>query len=375
MIKRFIIAIVLLVVVCGGLVYFNFFRDQMVADIFANMPVPAQTVDAIEVEPTTWTPGIEAIGTARAAMGVDVAAEVAGVVKSIAFQANEEVLTGKLLVQIDDAVERADLMSAEAALARDQQSYDRTENLSSRGVTSTKDLEDAQAALEASRSALERVRAVIAQKSILAPFAGTIGIPQVEIGEYLQAGEIIATLQDTDKLKVDFTVPEQIVAQLSMGQPAAFGAEVGELNYRGTIIGIDPKIDPATRLVQVQALVDNPDGALRPGQFVRVRIELPAEENILTVPQTAVVSSLYGDFIYVVMPGQGQNQDGSPSLVASQVFVTIGRRDGNAIEIAKGLEPGQTIVTSGQNKLFNGAPIMVAPAAAANGQVVAEQNG
>jgi membrane fusion protein (multidrug efflux system) len=375
MIKRFIIAIVLLVVVCGGLIYFNFFRDQMVAGIFANMQAPAQTVDAAKVEPTRWTPGIEAIGTAKASMGVDVAAEVPGVVKSIAFQANDEVVTGEPLVQIDDAVERADLQSAEAALARDQRAYDRNVNLSERGVTSTKDLEDAQAALEASRSALERVRAVIAQKAILAPFAGTIGIPQIEIGEYLQAGDVVATLQNTTKLKVDFTVPEQIVSQLSMGQPAAFGAEVGELNYRGTIIGIDPKIDPATRLVQVQALVDNPDGSLRPGQFVRVRIELPAEDDVITVPQTAVVSSLYGDFIYVVVPGQGESQGGAPSLVASQVFVTIGRRDGNVIEIAKGLEAGQTIVTSGQNKLFNGAPILVAPGDAANGAVVAEQNG
>jgi len=333
--------------------------------------MPAVTISATEVQPTSWSPQIEAIGTLRAAQGVNVAVEAAGTVNSIAFEANDRVNAGDLLVQIDDAVERAELTSAQADIERDRAQLERARRLRESGVTAESNLEDAQTAFAASESAMARIQAVLDQKAVVAPFSGTIGIPRIDVGEYVQPGTIIATLQQLDTMKVDFTVPEQLVGELSIGQQARFGLTEADFPYEGKIVGIDPKIDPQTRLVSVRAEVDNPDGALRPGQFARVRVELPPLDGIIAVPQTAVVTSLYGDYVYVVEPAESPEGTapnagdaagdgaGEETLVAKQVFVELGRRQGNQVEIAKGLEAGQTVITSGQNKLANNTPVKI----------------
>jgi len=287
-------------------------------------------------------------------------------------------------VQIDDAVERADLFSVEAALQREQAQLDRAQRLRQTGVSSEQTLEQAQTAFAVAESARSRLNAVLDQKAIEAPFAGVIGIPRIDVGQYLQPGDVIATLQQLDTMRVDFTVPEQQMDELEMGQAAAFGLRPGDFPYQGRIIGVDPKIDPATRLVSVRAEVENPGGALRPGQFVRVSVALPKMEGVVALPQTAVVTSLYGDYVYVVEEGEAQPApaategsseeaaatdeepaqtpapaEGQPRLIAKQVFVEIGRRQGNLVEITKGVEPGQRVVTSGQNKLANNTPVTI----------------
>ncbi len=384
MVKRLLIGLVLVVLVCGGLIGFNLFRSKMIGDFFANQQMPSVTISATETRPATWTPRIEAIGTLRAAQGVDVATQVAGVVHSIEFTSNDQVEQGQLLVQIDDAVERADLISAEANVERDRAQLERAERLRATGVSSEQTLEQAQTAFAASQSTLARLRAVLDQKAIEAPFAGVIGIQQVDVGEYLQPGAVVATLQQLDTMRVDFTVPEQQMADLRMDQPAAFGLTEEEFPHEGRIIGIDPKIDPQTRLISVRAEVENPEGDLRPGQFVRVRVALPAVEDVIALPQTAVVTSLYGDYVYVVAEAEaaesepmagaaeeatteaaeaeappGVLAEEEPQLVAKQTFVEVGRRQGNLVEITDGLEPGQTVVTSGQNKLANNTPVTI----------------
>ncbi len=185
MTKRFIIAAVLLVVVCGGLIGFNLFRAKMIGDFFANQQMPSVAVSATEVQPRAWTPEIEAIGSLVAAQGVDVAVQVAGVVESIEFTANENVETGQLLIQIDDAIERADLISAEAAVERDRAQAERARTLRRNNVSSEATLEIATSALAESESALARIRAVLDQKSVEAPFSGEIGIPRIDVGEYI----------------------------------------------------------------------------------------------------------------------------------------------------------------------------------------------
>lgn len=372
MIKRLVIAGVLLAILAGGLVGFNLFRAKMIGDFFANRQMPAVAVSATEARPGSWTPEIEAIGSLVATQGVDVAVEAAGVVKEIRFSANEEVETGQLLVQIDDAVERADVIAAEAAVARDRAQMERARSLRRSNVSSEATLENAQTALAASQSALAKIQAVLDQKAVEAPFAGEIGIPRVDVGEYVQPGRVIATLQQLTKMKADFTVPEQRIPDIRIGQPAAFGLDGESFDFSGEITGIDPKVDPQTRLVFVQAIVDNPEGKLRPGQFVRVRLKLPALADVITLPQTSVVTSLYGDYVYVVEPAE-QTPDAAPAgdaaaaggsadqprLVARQVFVKTGRRQGDMIEIAEGLEPGQQVVTAGQNKLASGMPVTI----------------
>ena len=379
--KRFILATILLVVVvaiCGGLIWFNFFRDKMIEQFFATMKAPVVTISAITVEPQQWTPGVEAVGTAVAAEGVDVSVQVGGIVEKILFKANDKVEQGQLLVQIDDAVERAGLVSANTAVAVSQDALSRAQALLQRNVSTVASLQDAQNNLDKAKGALTQLEATLDQKAIKAPFSGTIGIPKIDVGQYVQPATIVATLQNLDQMKVNFSVPEQELESLKIGQSVRFGLKEDDLNFTGKITGIDPKIDAASRLVTVQALLDNPDQTLRPGQFIRVRVDLPREDNVIALPQTAVTISLYGSYVYAVQPAPedpaatkaadakaaepaaGKPGDAAaPNLIAKQIFVKVGRRSGALIEVLEGVEPGMNIVTAGQNKLSSGSSVAI----------------
>ncbi|MEJ0096978.1 MAG: efflux RND transporter periplasmic adaptor subunit [Bauldia sp.] len=339
--KRVILATIILVlvaVICGGLIWFNFFRDRMISQFFAHFPVQTITVSDIEVKPQRWTPDIDAVGTVSASEGVDVAVQTAGVVKSVDFKANDKVAAEALLIQIDDAVERAGLAAATSTVAVSQDALTRTQTLVDRNVGTVADLQAAQNKLDQAKGALDQLNATIAQKAVKAPFAGTIGIPKVDAGQYLQPGTVIATLQNLDAMKADFTVPEQQFPSLSIGQTAAFGLSEDQMTFSGKITGIDPKIDPNSRLVSVQALIDGANGALRPGQFIRVQVHLPEEPSVIALPQTAVTLSLYGSYVYQVVEAPPQpapatpapatpaagSAPAAPALTVKQIFVQTG---------------------------------------------------
>lgn len=360
MIKRFVIAAVLLIFVAGGLIGFNMFRDQAIENFFANMPRPTVTVSTTTVESVTWEPTIPAIGTIQANNGVDLSVESAGIVREILFKANQQVEQGDVLVRLDDEIQRADLEAARTQASLDQQSLTRAQELGRRGVGSQSTLDAAQAAAEASASAVIKAEAALNQKQIRAPFSGTIGIPRLELGQYLQPGSVVATLQNLETMRVDFTVPEQQFALLEMGQAVRVGLTDEDMPYSGTIIGIDPKIDPATRLVSVRAEIADADGQLNPGQFARVRVEQPAEADIIAVPQTAVVTSLYGDYIYRLVPSEEEAAEGEEEVfTAEQVFVQIGRRERGIIEIKDNLAVGDVVVNAGQNRLSHGSRVRI----------------
>ena len=179
-------------------------------------------------------------------------------------------------------------------------------------------LDTARAAASASASQVNRLQAVLEQKQLTAPFGGTVGIPRIDLGQYLSPGTSVATLQDLETMRADFSVPEQQLPLLKIGQTVRLGVGGDELPFTGTIRGIDPKIDPASRLVTVRAEVANPEGKLTPGQFVQVRVELPEENNVLTVPQTALTSSLYGDFVFVVRPAKPAAANGAAPAAAAK---------------------------------------------------------
>ncbi|RWH80589.1 MAG: efflux RND transporter periplasmic adaptor subunit [Mesorhizobium sp.] len=402
-IKRFIIAFILLVLVCGGIVGFNLFRDNAMKQFFATMKPPAATVSTMIVKPTEWTPGVEAIGTVSAVRGVDLTVETAGIVKDILFHANQKVEANAALLQLDDAAERADLDATKAQAALDQTALTRALELQKRGVGSESTLDSARAAASASTSQVNRLQAVLEQKLLTAPFSGTVGIPRIDLGQYLSPGTSVATLQDLETMRADFSVPEQQLPLLKIGQTVRLGIGDGELPFAGTIRGIDPKIDPTSRMVTVRAEVANPEGKLTPGQFVQVRVELPEENNVLTVPQTALTSSLYGDFVFVVRPAkpaangaapaapakpeekpatdtaksaaearaakpeeepaaapaEPTAEEQKPQLVLAQVFVKPGRRNAGMVEILEGIAPGDEVVTAGQNRLSNGMSVAV----------------
>ncbi|RUZ29992.1 efflux RND transporter periplasmic adaptor subunit [Mesorhizobium sp. M7A.F.Ca.US.007.01.2.1] len=420
--RIFIIVLVLalLVVVVGGIVGFNFLRDNGIKQYFASMKPPAATVSTTIAKPSAWTPGVEAIGTVKAVRGVDLTVETTGIVKDILFHANQKVADNAVLLQLDDAVERADLDAQKAQAALDQTSLARAIELTRRGVGSDSTLDTARAAASASASQVTKLQAVLDQKQLTAPFGGTVGIPKIDVGQYLAPGTAVVTLQDLDTMRVDFTVPEQQLALLKIGQTIRLGFGGEDRPFAGAIRGIDPKIDSSSRLVNIRAEVANPDGKLTPGQFVQVRVELPEEQNVLTLPQTALTTSLYGDYIFVVQPAKpaetapaakpeekpaapaadksadakpadtkradamkpaadaakpaadaakptDKAADGAkpaaegdkPALVLSQVFVKPGRRNQGMVEIVEGLKAGDEVVTAGQNRLFNGMSVVV----------------
>jgi len=418
-VKRFIsitAILLLLALVCVGVVGFNLFRDSAIKQYFATMKPPATTVSTVVVKPSDWTPGVEAIGTVRAVRGVDLTVETSGIVKDILFHANQKVPVDSVLLQLDDAVERADLAAAKAQSVSDETALERAVELQRRGVGTDATLDTAQAAASASAAQVNKLQAVLDQKQLTAPFAGTVGIPKIDLGQYLSPGSAVVTLQDLDTMRVDFTVPEQQLPLLKIGQTVRLGiggSGGGDMPFAGAIRGIDPKIDASSRLVSVRGEVANPDGKLTPGQFVQVRVELPQEKNILSLPQTALTSSLYGDFVFVVVPakpaeagaappakaedqkpaadkpaddaakpqaeaakpaadavkstdkpaaadaGKPAAEEEKPALVLSQVFVKPGRRNDGMVEIVEGIKAGDEVVTAGQNRLFNGMSVAV----------------
>ncbi|WP_108482754.1 efflux RND transporter periplasmic adaptor subunit [Oceaniglobus ichthyenteri] len=354
MFKRLFIAIVLLGLVVGGIVWFKFFRDDMIAQFMGARVPPPVPVTAQVVEPVTWEPGIEAIGTAVSARGVDLAIEAGGVVRMVSFEANDTVAEGQVLLEIDDDSERAALGASQAALSVAETDLRRAQTLADRGVGAATTTESAEAMVESARAEVARVQTTLDAKRLTAPFAGTIGIPRIEVGEYVLPGKVFATLQDLDQMRVDFSVPEQQISALELGRSVTVNTEVGDFTATGKIIGVEPQVDANSRLVSVRAAVDDATGTLLPGQFLRVRVALPVEENVIAVPQTAVTTSLYGDSIYVVEPAETEGE-----LTVKQVFVTIGRRSGGLIEVVRGIEGGAQIVTSGQNRLTSGAKVVI----------------
>ncbi|MER5171715.1 efflux RND transporter periplasmic adaptor subunit [Thioclava kandeliae] len=350
------IAIILLIVVAGGIIGFNLFREKMIGQFFATMQAPPVVVSVTEVRPVTWTPGIEAIGTANAAEGTDLAVEAAGIVREINFTANAEVKQGDLLVQIDDRQERADLAAAQASLELAQTSLERAQKLSDRGVSAVSTLDSAIADATTAHSSVEKLKAVLETKRLLAPFDGTIGIPQVDLGEYATVGTTYATLQNASKMHVDFTLSEQQVRNVSVGQDVQVTSEIGGITREGKIVGIEPKIDANSRLVGVRAMIPNEDRALTPGQFLQVRVILPTEDGVIALPQTVITSSLYGDSVYAV---RDEQSDGETRQIVKQVFVKLGRRSGDMVEITDGVTAGDKIVNAGQNRLNLGATVTI----------------
>ncbi|MDO5703885.1 MAG: efflux RND transporter periplasmic adaptor subunit, partial [Paracoccus sp. (in: a-proteobacteria)] len=265
MILRFIIATVLLALVGGGLVWFNLFRDQMITQIFANMPEQVMPVTTVTVEPVTWRPGIDTIGTVKASQGIDLTVETAGIVTQIGFAANDRVEQGQLLLQLDDVMQNADLAAAHSQLDLAQTTLRRSRQLQQRGVAADANLETSEANARAAEAQLARAEAVVRQRRLIAPFDGVIGLPQVDPGAYISPGTVVATLQDIDNVHVDFGLPEQELPDLAMGQAVEIRAAEDAQPFHGQITGIDPRIDSASRMVAIRARIDGADGALTPG--------------------------------------------------------------------------------------------------------------
>ncbi|WP_434628846.1 efflux RND transporter periplasmic adaptor subunit [Chromobacterium sp. CV08] len=322
--------------------------------LIASAPKPGpQTVSTAVAKQEEWQPQLNSVGTLSAVHGVDVSSEVAGQVRNVAFKSGQDVRAGEVLVQLNADSDLAQLRALQAAaeLAATTLKRDRAQ-LAAQGVSQAQVDADA-ADLKSKTAQVAQQAALVAKKTIRAPFSGRVGITSVNPGQYLNPGDKIVTLQTIDPIYVDFSLPQRQIGQVRMGQAVslksdAFGAEV----FRGRINAISPKIDPATRNVQVEATIANPKRKLLPGMFANTTIDVGSKQRHLTLPQTAITYNPYGSTVFIVK--QGKN-----GLEAQQSFVTTGDTRGDQVAILSGIKEGQEVVTSGQLKLKTGTPVTV----------------
>jgi membrane fusion protein (multidrug efflux system) len=346
--------------------------------LIASVPKPGpQTVSTVEVQKLQWQSQFTAVGTLNPVRGADLSTEVAGLVRKVHFKSGQDVKAGALLVELNADSDIALLHSAEAAAAQAATVLKRDQaQLAIQAVAQAQidaDIND----LKAKRAQVEQQAAVVAKKSIRAPFAGRLGISGLNPGQYVNAGDKLVTLQTLDPIYVDFALPQQQLAGLAVGQVVNLSVDTfpGQA-FTGKINAISPKVDSATRNVQVEATVANPKQMLLPGMFANVKIDIGGTQERLTLPSTAVTYNPYGSTVYVVKqaeapkpgtpatpgapaPAPATDAQGKPQLVAQQIFVETGPTRGDQIAIVKGLEAGQVVVSSGQNKLKNGTPVTV----------------
>jgi membrane fusion protein (multidrug efflux system) len=372
MIKRFVIIGLIFGILIGGLAFFHFvFLPNMIRQAISGSPQPPETISAEPVRLEHWPPYVQAIGTVTAVNGIDVAAKVAGIVRKFHFESGSEVQAGARLVELDDDAEQADLRNLEASLRNAELELKRQQELASKGYSPRKELETARARRDELVAQIDRVRTTIGDKTIVAPWAGRLGIRKVDVGAYVEAGKPLVWLQTVDPLYVDFTIPEQEYAKVKEGQPieATFSAYPEEV-FKGVVEAIDARVDASTRSFSVRATLPNPQRKIAAGMFANVQVVVGEPQAVLTVPVTAITYSLYGDSVYVVRPKKAQGggsgpsvaepgKTGEPPLEAERRFVKLGELREGRVAVAEGVKEGELVVNAGQLKLRPGSHVRV----------------
>lgn len=368
--KRMLIMLAAVGLLFGGIFGFQIFKMQMIKKSMASQKAPPVTVSTLTASIQPWQPELKAVGTLRAVRGVDVTAEIAGLVRTINFKSGGAAKVGQVLVQLNADSDIAQLHASDAAAELARTVYERDKKQFAVKAVSQAVLDADAADLKSKRAIAAEQAALVAKKTIRAPFTGRLGITTVNPGQYLNPGDKVVTLQSLDSLYADFYLPQQQLANLSLGQKIVVTTDsYPGRSFAGKITSINPKVDPDTRNVQVEATIANPGHVLLPGMFASVQVEAGKIQKYLTVPQTAVAFNPYGETVFVVQQGE-KGADGKAGLIAKQVFVTTGGTRGDQVAILKGIKEGDVVVTAGQLKLKNGSTVLI------NNQVVPrnEQN-
>jgi membrane fusion protein, multidrug efflux system len=360
MTKRMVIMLALVGLLLGGLIGFNFFKGYMMQKYMSSAPVPAATVSTAKAEFQQWQPQLTAVGSMRAVRGVDVTTEVAGLVRSLHFNSGEDVKAGQLLAQLNADSDIAQLHVLEAAAELSATTLDRDTAQYGIQAISKAQLDSDAADLKGRKAQVAQQAALVDKKTIRAPFAGRLGISTVNPGQYLNPADKIVTLQTLDPIYIDFSLPQQQLPQISVGQKVVITADAfpGQV-FTGKVNAVNPAVDASTRNVQIEATVPNAKRQLYPGMFANVAVDSGEEQRYLTLPQTAITYNPYGETVFVLKPSDKKDEKGNAGLVAQQVFVTTGPARGDQVAIMKGLEAGAQVVTSGQIKLKSGTPVVV----------------
>jgi len=401
--KRMIIMLIALIIVFGGIIGFNLFKNFMMKRYFAHYTPPAVTVSSVTAKKQDWEPTIPAIGNFIAINGVDVNSEASGQVREIHFDSGQFIEKGSPLIVIDDSIDKATLNFNQSELALQELNYKRQLDLFKRGATPSSSVDEAKARLQQAQANVEKTQVLIRQKHITAPFSGQLGIRQINVGQYIVPGDTsIVTLQSMDPLFLEFYLPEQLLTQLDINQGIIFSVEQSpDLLFEGKITAINAKVDVKTHNIQVQATVPNcPLKALTdaehsplvkvkkqphngkkivscnselnkknkivefnfiPGMFAAIDIEQPVKANVVVLPTTSISYSLYGDAVYIIEKDKEakKDTDGKDLLHVKRVFVTTGEQQGNYTVIKKGVKAGQLVVGSGELKLQDGTHVII----------------
>jgi len=359
MIKRMVIMLIVIGLILGGIFGFQAFKNRMIAAYLANLKAPPQTVSTIPAAMSPWQTTLQSIGSFNAVEGASLSAQVPGIVQKIGFQDGQDVKKGDLIVQLLADQQIATLQQYQATMANAQIAYDRDSKLIKANTIAQSQVDSDLATWKAAQAQVASQQALIDQYSIRAPFDGHLGIRLVSLGQYLSAGTAVVTLQSLDPIQFDFSMPQQALAQLKVGQKVTATVDAyGDRAFDGKITAISPLVDSQSRNLTIRATFANPDRKLLPGMFGSVSVVVGEPQNYISLPQTAITINPYGNVVYIVTD-KGKGADGKPQLVANQKFVSTGQARGDQIAVTKGLNAGDVVVTSGQLKLSNGSPVIV----------------
>lgn len=366
MIRRilyFLLVTVILGGLAGAIAFYAFdFKPKMLATVILGAPRPPETVSAEPARTDTWQPQIAAIGTVTAFQGIDITPQVGGIVTEINFDSGQDVKKGDLLVKLDTETEEADIRSISAELANNQTELQRRQSLVSKGVVAITELDSLKTKQRVLEATLDRRRAEVAQKFIYAPWNGRVGLRNIALGSYLAPGQKVVWLQQIDPIYVDFTVTEADYGRIKDGQTVTVSLNAyPDQTFTGKIVTTDARLSDTNRMITVRAEIANPDKKLVPGMYANVLVDVGAPEKVVTVPQTAVTYSLYGDNIFVVNTTKAKDKDGKDvdELVVERRFVKAGPvRDGR-VSIVSGIKDGDKVVTAGQNKIDQGSKVVI----------------
>jgi membrane fusion protein (multidrug efflux system) len=358
MIRKVLIAVFVVLLVVGTLAGVKTLQIRTLMAAGKSYASPPESVSSVLAREEKWQGTITAIGSVTAVQGVTVTPELAGIIHEIAFESGAVVAKDALLVRLDTSTEEAQLHALEAQEELARLTLARERSLRSQNMVPQSELETAEATLKQTQGMADATRAIIQKKTIRAPFAGRLGIRLVNLGQYLDTGKPIVSLQSLTPIYADFSLPQQELARLQTGMRVRVTTDAyPERQFEGKLTAINPDLDPQTRSVGLQATFENAEQLLRPGMFARVEVLLPEERAVLVVPATSVLSAPYGDSVYVIESKPGKDS-GKAELVVRQQFIRTGSARGDFVSVETGLKPGERIVSAGIFKLRNGMSVI-----------------
>jgi membrane fusion protein (multidrug efflux system) len=356
---RMIIMLLLVALVFGGIYGFQQFRNQMIAKAIRGGGIPPQAISTTVVENAVWQPNVEVIGSLQAAQATDLATEVNGLITQIHFKSGEHVKAGEVLLKLNDAPLQAQLAQLKASAALAKQNLDRDRAQLKIKAVSQAVVDSDMATLKGAEAQIKQQEALIDQKTLKAPFSGKLGIRKVDLGEYLPAGTAVVSLQKLDPMYLDFTIPQSELSLIEVGKKISITTNAfARKTFEGKIKAIEPQVNTSTRNITVRAEIGNPDGLLLPGLFATAKVNQGEERQYLTLPSAAIAYNPYGSTVFIVKD-EGKDDKGKPKLTVEQRVVTTGATRGDQVAILSGLKAGETVVTAGQLKLRNGAPVFI----------------